>query len=60
MSVNSASFEQLRELGFSVTQTGRVLAYRERSNGFRSIDEVASIPGIAPEFLAGMRGRLTL
>jgi DNA uptake protein ComE-like DNA-binding protein len=43
----------------SVTQTGRVLAYRERQ-GFRSVDELRTIPGFPDGFLDGIRGRLSV
>jgi DNA uptake protein ComE-like DNA-binding protein len=59
INLNQATFEQLRELGMSVTQTGRVLAYRERQ-GFRSVDELSTIPGFPDGFLEGVRPRLTV
>jgi DNA uptake protein ComE-like DNA-binding protein len=59
VNLNHASFEQLRELGMSVTQTGRVLAYRERQ-GFRSVDELSAIPGFPEGFLDGIRARLSV
>ncbi len=58
VSLNDASFEELRDAGLSVTQTGRVLAYRERSGGFESVDELDSIPGFPKDFLATIKGRL--
>jgi DNA uptake protein ComE-like DNA-binding protein len=60
ISLNSATFEQLRELGMSVTQTGRVLAYRERNQGFKSLDELDAIPGFPDGFLDGVRDRLSV
>jgi DNA uptake protein ComE-like DNA-binding protein len=44
--VNEVSFEQLRELGLSVTQSARVIAYRETRGGFDSLDELDEIPGL--------------
>ena len=58
VSLNQATFEQLRGVGLSVTQTGRVLAYRERSGGFSSVEELGSIPGFSREFLDQLAGRL--
>ncbi|MGB2851815.1 MAG: helix-hairpin-helix domain-containing protein, partial [Solirubrobacterales bacterium] len=58
VSLNRASFEQLRDAGMSVTQTGRVLAYRERSGGFSSVDELNSIPGFPKDFLDVIRDRI--
>ena len=42
--INTATYEQLRTLGLSVTQTGRVLAYRERVGGFATLDDLDQIP----------------
>ncbi len=58
VSLNNASFEELREIGLSVTQTGRVLAYRERSGGFKSVDELDTIPGFPKDFLETVKHRL--
>lgn len=44
--VNEVSFEQLRELGLSVTQSARVIAYRETRGGFDSLEELDEIPGL--------------
>ena len=58
ISLNNATFEELRDAGLSVTQTGRVLAYRERSGGFGSVDELDSIPGFPKDFLMRIKERL--
>ncbi len=58
VSLSSASFEQLRAAGLSVTQTGRVLAHRERTGGFSSLEELTTIPGFPRELLDSLRGRL--
>jgi hypothetical protein len=60
LNLNDATFEQLRDVGLSVTQTGRVLAHRERSGHFESIDELEGIPGFPAEFLAQIKARLTV
>jgi competence ComEA-like helix-hairpin-helix protein len=60
LDLNSATFEDLRELGFSVTQATRVITYRERQNGFKSVDDLADVPGMPGEFLTEVRNRLTL
>ena len=44
--VNRATFEDLRDLGFSVTQATRVITYRERQSGFDSLDDLAAVPGM--------------
>ena len=59
LDVNKATFDQLRELGMTVTQATRVIAYRERENGFESPDDLATVPGLSKKFVAGIRGRLT-
>jgi competence protein ComEA len=60
VSLNSASFEELRDVGLSVTQTGRVLAHRERGGGFTSLDELDEIPGFPQDFLEQVKPRLTV
>ena len=42
----------------SVTQTGRVLAHRERAGGFSSIDELDDISGFPRDFLDRIKPRL--
>jgi DNA uptake protein ComE-like DNA-binding protein len=60
LNVNEASYEQLRDLDLSVTQAGRLLAYRERSGGFSSLDELDSIPGFSHSSLTELKRRLTI
>ena len=60
VSLNSASYEQLREVGMSVTQTGRVLSFREKAGGFKSLDELDSIPGFPQDFLDDLKTRISL
>jgi DNA uptake protein ComE-like DNA-binding protein len=60
VNVNTANFEELRNLGMSVTQTGRVLAFRERNQGFKSLDELDAIPGFPRDFLDSIKHRLAL
>ena len=58
LSLNEANFEQLRDAGLSVTQTGRVLAHRERAGGFSSVDELEEIPGFPRDFLDRIKPKL--
>ena len=44
--LNSASFEQLRAIGVSVTQAARLIGQREQHGGFASVDDVDGIVGI--------------
>jgi DNA uptake protein ComE-like DNA-binding protein len=60
VNINEGSFEELRAVGLSVTQVGRLLAVRERISGFSSIEELDSIPGFPREFLDSVRDRLTV
>jgi competence protein ComEA len=60
VSLNSATYEQLRSLGLSVAETGRLLAERERVGGFRSLDEVGEIRGLPRTLLAELGDRVTL
>jgi len=56
--VNKATFEDLRELGFSVTQATRVITYRERQNGFDSLNDLAAVPGMPRSLMRELEGRL--
>jgi DNA uptake protein ComE-like DNA-binding protein len=58
LSVSSASFEELRALGLSVTQTQRVIEYRETSGGFNSLDELDSVPGFERSLLVELKSRV--
>ena len=60
LNLNEATYEQLRERSLSVTQTGRVLAYRDRLGGFTSLDELDSIPGFPHSFLEELKRNLTV
>ena len=56
--LNKATFEQLRDIGCSVTQATRLLTYRERQGGFDSIDDLKDVPGMPEEFLTSVRSKL--
>ena len=60
VNVNEATFEQLRELGMSVTQATRVIAYRERRDGFESVDQMDTIPGLPKPMLDALKQKLTV
>ena len=60
LSINDASYEELRTLGLSVTQTGRVLAHREQIGGFTSLDQLDEIPGFPRAFLDELKRRIQL
>jgi len=60
LDLNSATFEELRDLGLSVTLSARLIAYRDVRGGFESLDELNGIPGFAKETLAAIMEQLKL
>jgi competence protein ComEA len=60
ISLNAATFEQLREHGLSVTQATRVLAYRERLGGYNSVDDLDEVPGFPGDFLEDFKRRVSV
>jgi DNA uptake protein ComE-like DNA-binding protein len=58
--LNVATFEELRNLGLSVTQSARMIAYRDVRGGFQSLDELDDIPGLSSETRRDLKGRLQL
>jgi DNA uptake protein ComE-like DNA-binding protein len=57
LDLNEASPDELRELGLNATQSARLIAYRERADGFDSIDEIEQIPGFGQATLRRLRAR---
>ena len=57
VNLNTASFEELRNHRLSVTQATRVLAYRERLGGYKSIDDLDQVPGFPKDFLREFKMR---
>ena len=60
LNLNEATYEDLRRLRLSVTQAGRVLAYRDRVGGFKSLDQLDNIPGFPKSYLTELKRGLTL
>jgi DNA uptake protein ComE-like DNA-binding protein len=60
LDLNLASFEELRELGLSVTQSARVIAYRDTRGGFDSLEELSEIPGLPKDTRVALSSRLRL
>jgi competence protein ComEA len=58
--LNSGSSEEFRSLGMSVTQTRRVIEFREQNGGYSSVEDLERVAGFSREFLAQMKGRLTV
>lgn len=57
--LNGATYEDLRAMKLSFAQVGAVLTYRERSGGFRSVDELDRIPGFSAASLAELKEALS-
>jgi helix-hairpin-helix protein len=60
LDLNQASFEQLRSLDLSRTQSHRVLAYRKRLRGFESIEQLDDVPGFPKRIRDQLKHRLTV
>ncbi|HTU14790.1 MAG TPA: helix-hairpin-helix domain-containing protein [Solirubrobacterales bacterium] len=60
LNLNSATFEELRDADLSVTQATRILAYRERFGGYRSVEDLEKVPGFPAELIESLRGRITV
>lgn len=58
--LNSASYEQLRELDLTITQAKRLIAYRERGGGFDSIDDIDDVPGFPDEVRDELKSRASV
>jgi DNA uptake protein ComE-like DNA-binding protein len=56
--LNDASFDQLRELGLSVTQATRLIAQREAHGPFTSTGELDQVPGFAAPQLEELKRRV--
>ena len=41
-----------------MTQTTRLLTYRERQGGFDSVDDLTGVPGVSAEFLREVTPKL--
>jgi DNA uptake protein ComE-like DNA-binding protein len=59
INLQTASFEELRELGMSITQALRVLDYRERNGGF-SIDDLDRVPGFSSDTRIAIKQKLVV
>jgi len=57
--LNTATAEQLDELdGIGPATAAKILEAREAQGGFRSVDDLAQVPGIGPKRLAALRERV--
>ena len=56
VSLGSATIEQLETLdGVGPATAQKIVAYRAQHGGFRSIDDLANVPGIGPKKLAAIK-----
>jgi competence protein ComEA len=56
VSLGSATAEQLQTLdGVGPATAQKIIAYRQEHGGFRSVDDLANVPGIGPKKLAAMK-----
>jgi DNA uptake protein ComE-like DNA-binding protein len=58
LDLNQTTFEQLRDLGLSVTLSGRVISYRDSRGGFETLDELDEVPGLSRELKRVLREQL--
>jgi competence protein ComEA len=56
VSLGSATLEQLQTLdGVGPATAQKIVAYRTEHGGFRSVDDLANVPGIGPKRLAALK-----
>jgi len=56
VSLGSATPEQLETLdGVGPATAQKIVAYRTEHGGFRSVDDLANVPGIGPKKLAALK-----
>jgi helix-hairpin-helix protein len=58
--INEATFEELRAMKLTITQSRRLLAYRKRVKRFESIDELDAIPGFPRTALEQLKHKLSV
>jgi competence protein ComEA len=59
LNLNTATAEQLDTLdGVGPATAQKILEFRASSGGFRSVDDLARVPGIGPKRLAALRERV--
>jgi hypothetical protein len=58
--LNSGSSEEFRSLGLSITQTRRVIEFREQNGGFTSVDDLDRVVGFSRDFLARTKPRVSV
>lgn len=56
--LNTADFDELRDVGLSITQANRVIGYRERFGGYDKLDDLNQVPGFPAALLAELKTKL--
>lgn len=60
LEANQATLDDLRGLGLSQTQAGRVLEHRDALDGFASLKQLDEVPGISRELRTKLKRALTI
>ena len=61
VNLNTATAAELQTLpGIGAVLAGNIIEYRRRAGGFRSVDDLAAVPGIGPKRLAQIRPLATV
>jgi competence ComEA-like helix-hairpin-helix protein len=61
LDLNLASARQLDDLpGIGPTLAMRIIEFRSRAGGFRSIEQLKQVPGIGPKRFAALQGLVTV
>jgi O-antigen ligase len=58
LDLNRATFEDLRGLGLSHTQSARLIARRDAKGGFTSLEELGDLPGFSEQVVARLKRRV--
>jgi competence protein ComEA len=59
INLNTATPEQLDTLdGVGPATAAKILEYRTKNGGFRSVDDLGNVPGIGPKRLEALRGKV--
>jgi len=59
VNLNTATADQLDTLdGVGPATAQKILEYRQQHGGFRTVDDLAQVPGIGPKKLAALRGKV--
>ena len=58
--LNSGTKEEFRSIGLSLTQTRRIIEFREENGGFRTVDDLDRVVGFPRDFLVKTKARLTV